>query len=40
MKYIKYIIAAIASLGLASCMTPFDLDLDDEPIIFLESFPG
>lgn len=27
-------------MALSSCMTPFDLDLDDEPIIFLESFPG
>ena len=24
----------------ASCMKPFDLKLDDEPIIYLEAFPG
>ncbi len=29
-----------AALVFASCMKPFDLKFDDEPVIFLEAFPG
>ena len=40
MKMFRYIPYVLAILAAASCMKPFDLKLDDEPIIYLESFPG
>lgn len=40
MKFCKYILGLLTALALWSCTTPFDLDLDDDPVIFLESFPG
>ena len=40
MRYIKHIFFLILCFSGMSCVTPFDLDLDDEPVIFLESFPG
>jgi len=40
MRYIEYILICIAALSVASCVTPFDPEIGDEPIIFLESFPG
>ena len=30
----------LISFCLSSCLKAFDLDLEDEPIIYLESFPG
>ena len=40
MKILRYIVFLTAALAAASCMKPFDLKLDDEPIIYLEAFPG
>lgn len=40
MKMLRYIPYVLAILVAASCMKPFDLKLDDEPIIYLEAFPG
>ena len=40
MKRIKYILLTIMSSLCVCCMQPFDLKLDDDPIIFLEAFPG
>ena len=40
MKIFRYIVFLTAALAAASCMKPFDLKLDDEPIIYLEAFPG
>lgn len=40
MRYIKYILFTAAAFLLASCVLPFDPELDDDPVIFLESFPG
>ena len=40
MKMLRYIAYVLAILVAASCMKPFDLKLDDEPIIYLEAFPG
>ena len=37
LRYIPYVLAILVA---ASCMKPFDLKLDDEPIIYLEAFPG
>lgn len=36
----KYIILILFAAICLSCGKPFDMDLDDEPIIYLESFPG
>ena len=38
-KYI-YILLILLSVAVVSCSVPFDLDLDDEPLIYLASFPG
>ena len=40
MKFFKYILPAILAFAGVSCVTPFDMDLDDDPVIYLESFPG
>lgn len=40
MKNLKYILATLVSMVCASCMQPFDLKLEDDPVIFLEAFPG
>ncbi len=40
MKILRYIFTALIMLAFSSCMKPFDLKLDDEPIIYLEAFPG
>lgn len=36
----RYIVFLTMAFAAASCMKPFDLKLDDEPIIYLEAFPG
>lgn len=40
MKIFRYIVFLTMAFAAASCMKPFDLKLDDEPIIYLEAFPG
>lgn len=40
MKIRKYIYMLLMSVSCFSCMAPFDMKLDDEPMIFLEAFPG
>ena len=40
MKIRGYIYMILISFCLSSCLKAFDLDLEDEPIIYLESFPG
>ena len=40
MKIGKYILMLLMSVSCLSCMAPFDMKLEDEPMIFLESFPG
>ena len=40
MKIYKYILLTFISILSASCIQPFDLKLDDDPVIFLEAFPG
>lgn len=40
MKFCRYILTVLTAFALWSCTIPFDLDLDDDPVIFLESFPG
>lgn len=40
MKILRYIVFLTMAFAAASCMKPFDLKLDDEPIIYLEAFPG
>lgn len=40
MKFCRYISTVLTVCALWSCVTPFDLNLDDDPVIFLESFPG
>lgn len=40
MRFCKFILIILATMTLWSCTTPFDLKLDDDPVIFLESFPG
>ena len=40
MKFYKYILVGLSSMIMWSCVTPFDLDMDDDPVIFLEAFPG
>lgn len=40
MKIYRYILLTFLSTLFASCMQPFDLKLDDDPVIFLEAFPG
>lgn len=40
MKFLKYILPAFIAFVGVSCTVPFDMDLDDDPIIYLESFPG
>ncbi len=40
MKKFRYVFMMLVSMACMSCMQPFDLKLDDEPAIFLESFPG
>lgn len=40
MKPYRYIIALLAAVSCLSCVKPFDLDLDDDPIICLDAFPG
>ena len=40
MKFCRYILIVLTAFALCSCVIPFDLDLDDDPVIFLESFPG
>lgn len=40
MKFLKYILPAFIAFAGVSCTVPFDMDLDDNPIIYLESFPG
>ena len=40
MKMFRYIVFLTMAFAAASCMKPFDLKLDDEPIIYLEAFPG
>lgn len=40
MKRIKYILMIIISAAGLSCTVPFDMNLDDDPIIFIESYPG
>ena len=40
MKFYKYILVVLSSMIMWSCVTPFDLDMDDDPVIFLEAFPG
>ena len=40
MKILRYIVFLTTAFAAASCMKPFDLKLDDEPIIYLEAFPG
>lgn len=40
MKFYKYILPSILALAAVSCTAPFDMQLDDDPVIFLESFPG
>lgn len=36
----KFIYIFLTLCAAVSCMTPFDLDYDDTPVIFLEAFPG
>ena len=36
----KFIYIFLTLCAAVSCMTPFDLDYDDNPVIFLEAFPG
>lgn len=40
MKIGKYILMLLMSVSCLSCMAPFDMKLEDEPMIYLESFPG
>lgn len=40
MKLLKYICSLFAVLAGVSCQVAFDLDIDETPLIFLESFPG
>ena len=40
MKILKFIYIILASCLLSSCFYPFDLDIDDEAVIVLESYPG
>jgi hypothetical protein len=40
MKIGKYILMLLMSVSCLSCMAPFDMKLEDEPMIFLGSFPG
>jgi hypothetical protein len=40
MKLLKYILLAFMALTGVSCQVAFDLDIDETPLIFLESFPG
>ena len=40
MKIYRYILLIVLSAFCASCTEPFDLNLDDDPVIFLEAFPG
>lgn len=39
-KITRYICALLLSAACVSCMTPFDLKYDDEPLICLNAFPG
>ena len=36
----KFIYIYLTLCAAVSCMTPFDLDYDETPVIFLEAFPG
>ena len=40
MKILKCIYIILASCLLSSCFYPFDLDIDAEAVIVLESYPG
>ena len=40
MKIFRYILLILVSMSAVSCFYAFDLDFDDEPVIYLESFPG
>ncbi len=40
MKLFRYIVAFACMLVTVSCVTPFDLKLEDEPVICLNAFPG
>lgn len=40
MKILDYIYMSVAAMVCVSCVVPFDLKLEDDPVIFLESFPG
>ena len=40
MKSLWNMLIILPLLLLVSCSYPFDMDMDDEPVIFLESFPG
>lgn len=40
MKIGKYILMLLMSVSCLSCMAPLDMKLEDEPMIFLEAFPG
>lgn len=40
MKNIIYIMLMAVSFAIASCTKPFDPGFDEEPVIFLEAFPG
>ena len=40
MRNTIYILIAALGCALTSCMKPFDPDFDENPVIFLESFPG
>lgn len=40
MRYIRYIFTMFLSALCVSCVVPFDMKLDDEPIICLNAFPG
>lgn len=40
MKIFRYILLLLVSMSAVSCFYAFDLGFDDEPVIYLESFPG
>lgn len=40
MKLYRYITALLTSVICISCIEPFDLKYEDDPVIYLEAFPG
>lgn len=40
MRYFRYILALLSAAVCTSCVVPFDMKLDDNPVICLNAFPG